>query len=195
MPSASFTPKITHALAERHEALWLRLNALHKDICAMAAKKPEAPVGETERILAEGLLSDIRPFLAGRKKEALPVAAPLLAGLAVQLGQMLAKLDDFENRHAAWDARQNCRCWCVDGEPFPVARLRQSVAIAPLTTSRGENIRDKLWERIMAQRRQAFEAGFIAGRNARLGPPERSDDRAAFALAEKTYPRGTPSEI
>lgn len=39
-------PQISHALAERHEALWLRLSSLHKDICAIAAKKPEAAVGD-----------------------------------------------------------------------------------------------------------------------------------------------------
>ena len=33
-PQLSLT---THPLAERHEALWLRLSALHKDICAIAA--------------------------------------------------------------------------------------------------------------------------------------------------------------
>src|SRR5215217_1975385 len=90
---------ITIPRAERHEALWLRMHALHKDICAIAAKKPEAPVGESERILAEGLIRDCGPFLT-KPIDAMPVAALHYAGLAVQLGQFLARLEDFENRHA-----------------------------------------------------------------------------------------------
>ena len=52
-------PTISIPLAERHEALWLRLSTLHKDICAIAAKKPEATVGETERATAEAVLEGI----------------------------------------------------------------------------------------------------------------------------------------
>lgn len=48
----------TRLMAERHEALWLSLAALHKDAVALGAKKPTAPVSDALRISAEGLLSD-----------------------------------------------------------------------------------------------------------------------------------------
>lgn len=32
-------PTVTHGLAERHEALFLRLTALHNDLSTLAAKK------------------------------------------------------------------------------------------------------------------------------------------------------------
>lgn len=180
--------KITHPLAERHEAVFLRVQTLHKDICTLAAKKPEAPVGDTVRATAEGLISDCRPFLA-KRKDTLPVAAPTLAGLAVQLGQVLAQLDDFENRHAEWNGRQGCRCWRVEGEPIPIGRLRQSVAIAPLTTFSGEDMRAKLAKRWENQNRQIFENGFQKGLSARQGPPEASAPPADLAEPTQTYPR------
>ncbi|MFO3796924.1 MAG: hypothetical protein ACK8QZ_06515, partial [Anaerolineales bacterium] len=104
----------TQAMAERHEALWISLSALHKDIIALGAKKPQAPVSEAVRISAESLLSDCAPFIR-RRGERLPVAAPDLAGLAVQLGQALAALEAWESLHTVMDARFNCRMWNLDG--------------------------------------------------------------------------------
>ena len=40
----------TKAQAERHEALWLSLAALHKDTVALGAKKPNTPVSDALRI-------------------------------------------------------------------------------------------------------------------------------------------------
>ena len=168
-------PQITHPLAERHEALWLRVHTLHKDICTLAAKKPEAPVGNTERAVAEGLISDCRPFLS-KRKDTLPVAAQNFAGLAVQLGQVLAQLEDFENRHAYWHGKQACRCWRVGGDPLPIGRLRQNVAIVPLTTHNGEDMRAKLAQRMENRDRRLFENGFQKGLSARQGPPESAGD-------------------
>ncbi|MGV8831555.1 MAG: hypothetical protein ACOH2N_06225 [Devosia sp.] len=54
---------VTAALAERHEALWLSLCALHKDITALGVKKPNAPTTQAVRIAAEALLSDCAPFI------------------------------------------------------------------------------------------------------------------------------------
>jgi hypothetical protein len=182
-------PHISHALAARHEALWLRVTSLHKDITTIAAKKPDAPVGDTERVLAEGLISDGRPFLSARHGK-LPVAAQNFSGLAVQLGQVLAQLDDYENRHAAWNARQNCRCWRVEGEPLPIARLRPDVAVAPLTTASGEDLRAKLLRRTQNRERQIFEDGFHKGLSARRGPPPEPETAAVLPPAAETYPRG-----
>lgn len=163
-------PQISHFLAERHESLWLRLSALHKDICAIAAKKPEAPVGNTERTTVEGLISDCRPFLK-KPADRLPVAAQNFAGLAVQLGQVLAALDDFENRHAFWDGKAGCRVWRVGGPTLPVARLRAEVPPFELKTSKGRDMRAALVKLMNAKESRIYEAGFAAGRAARLGSP------------------------
>lgn len=168
-------PQISHPLAERHEALWLRLSTLHKDICAIAAKKPEAPVGNTERATAEGLISDCRPYLR-KPVDRLPVAAETFAGLAVQLGQVLALLEDFENRHAYWHGKHACRVWRVAGEPLPVARLRQEVAPFELKTFKGRNMREELAKLMAAQDSSHYERGFAAGRAARQGPPQSGED-------------------
>lgn len=168
-------PQISHFLAERHEALWLRLSTLHKDICAIAAKKPEAPVGNTERATVEGLISDCRPFLK-KPADRLPVAAQNFAGLAVQLGQVLAMLEDFENRHAFWDGKAGCRCWRVAGASLPVARLRQAVPPFELKTSKGRDMREALAKLMDAKESRVYEAGFAAGRAARLGPPDIDQD-------------------
>lgn len=161
---------ITLARAERHEALWLRLSALHKDICAIAAKKPEVLVGESARIVAEGLIRDCRPFVS-RPIEPLPVAALSFAGLAVQLGQFLARLEDFENRHAYWDSRRQGRMWRTGGEPVPVMRLRQELAAGEPKTYKGEDTRTALVKLMDAKYARMFEQGFAAGRAARTGPP------------------------
>lgn len=168
-------PQISFFLAERHESLWLRLSALHKDICAIAAKKPEAPVGRTERATVEGLICDCRPFLkkpGGR----LPVAAETFGGLAVQLGQVLAMLEDFENRHAFWDGKAGCRVWRVAGPALPVARLRQEVPPFELKTSKGRDMREALVKLMNAKESRIYEAGFAAGRAARLGPPPAGEE-------------------
>lgn len=163
-------PQISHFLAERHESLWLHISALHKDICAIAAKKPEAPVGNTERATVEGLICDCRPFLK-KPADRLPVAAQNFAGLAVQLGQVLAALEDFENRHAFWDGKANCRVWRVGGPTLPVARLRAEVPPFELKTSQGRDMRAALVKLMDAKESRVYEAGFAAGRAARLGPP------------------------
>ena len=181
-------PQITHTLAERHESLWLRLSTLHKDICAIAAKKPEALVGHTERATAEGLISDSRPFLSTRR-EKLPVAAESFSGLAVQLGQVLAQLEDYENRHAYWDGKQACRCWRVAGEPLPIGRLRQNVAVVKLTTRTGDDLRAKLVQRMDNRNRQIFEDGFQKGLSARHGPPQTPDAEGISAHEGQNNPR------
>ena len=82
MPMAS---TITHAQAEKHEALWLQLAALHKDLMALGARTPGAPVSEPVRIQAESLLSDCCDF-NGRKQARLAVAASQHGRSARQAG-------------------------------------------------------------------------------------------------------------
>lgn len=163
-------PRTTHVLAERHEALWLRFTSLHKDIASLAAKKPDAVVGEAERIVVEGLMVEARPFLAERKGY-LPVAAPLLAGLAVQLGQVLAQLETYETRHTAWDAGLGLRCWRVSGPALPIGRLRQVGAPAAAANASDTNIRDKFLKQMKNHMRFVFQEGFRQGQAARFGPP------------------------
>lgn len=168
---------VTHSIAERHEALWLRLHALHRDVTALASKRSAGKVSTAVRMTAEGLLSDCAWFEGG-KPGRLPVAAPDLAGLIVQLGQALAVLDGWESRNTTWDAGRNCQVWQVAGDKLPVRRLRPR-SVAPtidggrMTPSEG---RDKIIKLIGIRHSQGYEQGFAAGRAARIGPPLPGDD-------------------
>jgi hypothetical protein len=179
-PSKGYTTK---AQAERHEALWLSLAALHKDTVALGAKKPNADVSDALRISAEGLLSDCAPFIRQRR-ERLPVAAPDLAGLAAQLGQALAALESWESRHTSWDERFNCRIWTLHSGYLPIMRLKPPAAALKFERTDHIDIRDKLDRLIEGRKRTAYENGFAAGRAARAGVPE-----VATAPKPQTYPR------
>lgn len=74
MPQPKKLPRVTHALAARHEALWLRLTALHAQIATVAARRPQAPVSGQTISVAEVLLRDAQVFLA--QGDSLPMAAP-----------------------------------------------------------------------------------------------------------------------
>lgn len=185
-PQAAPDPKpgyTTHTLAERHEALWLSLTALHKDVLALGAKKLTAPVPEILRISVEGLLSDCLPFGASRRGK-LPVAASDMGGLAVQLGQALAALEAWENQHSFVDPRFDCRMWRVKSGQLPVLRLKPPVAAMPVQRDMSD-LREKLARRIDGQRAGDFERGFQAGRAARNGMPL-AEIEAEF---KQTYPR------
>ena len=171
-------------MAERHEALWLSLTALHKDILALGAKKPDAPTSEPVRIAAEGLLSDCVPFGPSRRTR-LPVAAADLAGLAVQLGQALSGLDAWESQRSFLDAQLGCRMWRVEGASLPIMRLKPPAAALPKAHRDIADLREKLARRIDGQRAGDFERGFQAGRAARQGKPLAE----IAAEYQKTYPR------
>ncbi|MBD8066257.1 hypothetical protein IC608_12330 [Devosia sp. PTR5] len=140
----------TYARAERHEALWLRMTALHKAVTGLAGRRPEGKISEAVRVVAEGLLSDCTPFRVSGER--LAVAAPDWAGLAVQLGQALAELDAFENRHAGWEPRLKCRAWRMKSGPVPVRRLRPEVTGEDhsYTPAEASELRRKLEARINA---------------------------------------------
>ena len=176
---------ITHALAERHEALLLRLSALHKDLTSLAGKRAGLDVSDAIRITAEGLLSDCAPFADG---ERLPVVAPDVAGLLVQLGQARARLDAYEATHTFWNTSLKCRCWRVSQGEYPVQRLRPELPPPP-TTSKGEDMRGKLNAMIKRRWQSAYEDGFKAGLSARKGPPEAVDAAQIPENFEQTYPR------
>jgi hypothetical protein len=189
-PQAAPEPQLregytTRQQAERHEALWLSLSALHKDTIALGARKPTAPVSEALRISAEGLLSDCAAFTR-RRGERLPVAAPDLAGLAAQLGQALAALEGWEARHTTWDTRFNCRIWTLHTGYLPIMRLHPPAAALRLQRDDPEAIRNKLGRMMESRERMAYEEGFAAGRAARQGVPASEPAPETVAL---TYPR------
>ncbi|SEP60078.1 hypothetical protein SAMN05428969_0065 [Devosia sp. YR412] len=161
-------PTTSHSLAERHEALWLRLSALHKDLAALAGRRSGQTVGAAIRISAEALLADCAPFADGQK---LPVAAEDAADLLVQLGQALARLDAYEAQHSFWDNGKKCRSWRVRYGELPVQRLRPELPPPPKTYD-GEDMRSKLATMTKRRWQAAFEDGFRAGQAARRGPPD-----------------------
>lgn len=171
----------TLSLATRHEALVLRLTALHKDVSALATRRGRQDLSETVRVLAEGLMAECAPFRASRDR--LPVAAPDLGGLCVQLGQVLAQLEHYERCHTFWSVGENCWCWRLAGGTAPVRRLKPQPTTAPVGP-RGQDLRDKLGKMIVARRNQAYELGFEAGRAARIGPPVPPDCVEPDAIAE-----------
>lgn len=122
MPPSRKLPPVTHALAERHEALWLRLTALHKQISGVAGRKPETPLEGQTRIVAEALLADAWVF--SHRGDRLPIAAPDHGGVLAQLGQALAELENYELRHTAWNKAHGCFMWAIKKGPEPVRRLR-----------------------------------------------------------------------
>ena len=162
-------PRTTKALAETHEALWLRLAGMHKDTLALGAKKPEAQVSEPLRIIAEGLLSDCAPFIR-RKGQKLPVAAPDLAGLAAQLGQALAALEAWQSLHTETDTHFNCLMWRVGNDTLPVLRLKPP-AKALLPDTETPALRIKLAKLIDQRNAGIYRAGFDAGLAQRQGQP------------------------
>ena len=177
-------PNVTHALAERHEALWIGLAALHRDVLALGAKRPGAAVSDAVRSRAEGLLSDCLPFLA-QNRIRLPVAAPDMAGLAVQLGQGLAALEAWESQRSFVDPVLGCRMWRVTGARLPIMRLKPPAAALAKPRQDVEELREKLIKRIHGQRAQDFQNGFRAGQAARQGKP-----LAEIAQQyQQTYPR------
>ena len=175
----------TKPQAERHEALWLSLAALHKDTVALGAKHPTAHVSDALRIRAEGLLSDCAAFTRQRG-ERLPVAAPDLMGLATQLGQALAALESWESRHTTWDERFDCRIWNLHTGYLPIMRLKPPAAALKFKRDDMDALRVKLDERFAQLRLRDFYNGFGAGRRTERDGLPLADVEAEW---QKTYPR------
>ena len=124
-------PTISRRKADRHEALFLRLAALARQTDAVAARRPQVPVPEDVRQLAEAALYESRGFRQHRRKGGILPAAPHYGGLSAQLGLALAEMTGFEARHTRWDGALKAQMWLVEGEPLPVRRLMPRLA-APL---------------------------------------------------------------
>lgn len=146
-------PTATRMLAARHEALWLKLTALHTQIATVATKRPQTPVSAHTITVAEDLLREALPFLV--KGDHLPMAAPDHGGLLTQLGQALAEMDHWEASHSRWDDLQKAYLWQVRGPlPLPVRRLRPklvgsaNVETDPARATKMLDLRVKLAKRI-----------------------------------------------
>ena len=143
------TLPLTAARAARHEALYLRIAALAKQVEAVARTKPGQEVAGPVRSLAEDLLFEAREFRQRGERRGLVAAAPDHAGLAAQLAQALGRLDGFAAPHTGMNA-SNILCWqFADGTQLPVQRLQP--ALQPHAADRGDDmddIRDKLTRRL-----------------------------------------------
>jgi hypothetical protein len=158
------TLRITPALADRHEALWLRLSALLEQARPLAARKPDALISEDVRIAAEALLHDAQIFGPKRpRREQLPPAAPSWGGLAVQLGQALALLEAYEAGHTGWDGEERYRVWLTLPYPQPVRRLLPEAEFSREGRDEMRSIRHKLAARMDKAFREHFSRGYAAG--------------------------------
>ncbi|WP_173088485.1 hypothetical protein [Devosia sp. 1635] len=156
--------RITPALAERHEALWLRLTALQEQARSVAAKKPEALLGDEVRMAAEAVLHDAQIFGPKRRaQEKLPPAAPSWGGLSVQLGQALALLAAYEASHTGWSEEDRFRVWLTRPLPMPVRRLLPAEQFSPEGRDEMRSIRQKLALRMDRAFRDHFSRGYQAG--------------------------------
>lgn len=120
---AHVTPKTTSRMAERHEVLFPKLQALTHKIETVARQRPERAVPDKVRAEAEALLFEAEAFRQLRRRRALPLAAPHFGGLAGQLAEALAALVAFEARYTQWDARFDEPVWMVPDRIMKVRRL------------------------------------------------------------------------
>jgi hypothetical protein len=162
------TIRVTDALAQRHEALWLKLTALLAQGRDIAIKKPEAPVADEARIIAEGLLHDCAMFAPKGRHESLPVAGRQWGALAAQLGQAQAVLDAYEALWTGWDESRNYRVWLTKTRLKPVQRLLPQKQFPEQGRHSATELRRLLAERMDRAARGHFYRGYEAGKAAAL---------------------------
>lgn len=144
--------KLTAARATRHEALYLRLQALHTQVAALAKTRPGEAALPLLAGVAEELLFACSEFRAPGQRRGLVGAAPHLGGLAAQLGQAVAVLEGYEAAHTGWIEKRQHVVWLLgDGTQLPVQRLHPQAPPPSLAAVEGENmpqLRAKLARRI-----------------------------------------------
>ncbi|MGV8854954.1 MAG: hypothetical protein ACOH2L_09895 [Devosia sp.] len=183
MPKIPRQTLLTRRKADAHEALFLRLAALTKQVEAMAARRPAAPVPEGLAVLAEGALYEARQFAERRHRRDLPVAAPHCGALAAQLATVLAGLVAFEARRSRWDGVLQAQIWQLKGEPRPVPLRR----LRPKLDTAAQEGRDN----DMVQLQAAIERRIKAITKGRRDEPVLARTYAPRP-ARQTYPRVTP---
>jgi hypothetical protein len=157
----------------QHEALVLRLEVLLADVRRLAARAPAGAVSAPLRAAAEGLLYDAQKFRLRGRREALPVAAPSLGELAVELGQARARLEAFELIHSSWSGKHKAFVWRTPREPRPVTRLRPALPEDErLNRREGEQMRKELLRRLKVRVEEAYEQGYADARTGKPPPPE-----------------------
>ena len=182
MPKIPRQTLLTRRKADAHEALFLRLQALTRQVEAMAARRPTAPVPEDLASLAEGALYEVRQFAQRRHRRDLPVAAAHFGALAAQLGTALAGLVAYEARHSRWDGVLQAQVWSLKGEsgPVPLRRLR------PKLDTAAQDARDSDMDQLQAaveRRINAITKGLrdepVSARTYAPHPPAKIYPRAA----------------
>jgi len=189
-------PRVTYVLAERHEALWLRLKALVDQVAATAHRHPAKPASEATRAVAEAILAESRVFLPRAAREKLPVAAPDWGGLLTQLGQALALLEAYEAQNTGYDRASGARMWRGTESEFPVRRLAPNIVIKhpKIGMSREIDYEKELGKRITAVKHQEYDRGFMDGQRAarlkrlRAGLVD-PDEKEDLIAPPKIYPR------
>jgi hypothetical protein len=160
------TITLSPARAARHEALYIELARFTAQITGLAERRPDAPVPEAARAIAEDLLFNAQAFFAtGRRTRALPEPASDLGGLVTQLGRALSQLDAWETANSAWNTDLKCFAWLLR-EPLPVRRLRRENAAIVKTARQereAERNRRNVYRLINAKVEEAYQRGFAAG--------------------------------
>ena len=158
------TKKLMPTIAARHEGVFVRLAALAKQVEAGAKKRPEGAVSPAMRVTAEDVLFECREFIRTMRRRELPVAAPTLEGLSVQLGQAMAGLVLYETEHTQWDPARKAFVWVVEGEVRLVKRLKAQVLALPGDDKRkNDAMRDKVRKRIDEKLTEAYLRGMRDG--------------------------------
>lgn len=142
---------LTPGRAARHEALFVRIEALVKQLEPVARSKPGQEVSAPVRSLAEDLLFEAREFRPRGERRGLVAALPDHAGLLAQLGQAVARLAAFEADHTGVNEASTL-CWLfTDGAQQPVQRLHPAAPPKPPTDRELEELREKLTRFVAAK--------------------------------------------
>lgn len=123
------SPFLNARQAQAHEALLVRICALHDQLKPLAAKHPEGSVSPFVTRLAAEMLGAVAWFAGEKRAGGVPAAD--LAGLAVQLSEARAKLEHFEAQHSAWHKDQNAHVWLLRNGTVPIKRLRPHTTKPP----------------------------------------------------------------
>lgn len=118
------TPQIPRRMATRQEDVFVKVQALMRQVQALARQQPARAVPDRLLVAAEKLLFEARCFRPYHAKRGLPAPAPHCGDLAAQLAETLTALMAFETRHTEWDAVEGETMWAVSESKMPVRRLQ-----------------------------------------------------------------------